>query len=624
MTKIGKKLAAVLLAVAMVVTFVPVLGTSTTYASEGPMRLTFGPSALMRSCNVIDAFIVRYGDNGNYAWRVIGYDVNGAWSSDNEGKLTLLSADTMGETKFSDSNCNEYGKSLLKVKIDEIASHLSEGEQSAVVKRTLLSGEYNHQVPTEVDCISGETVADAIMWPLSIKEVGGVNGTLRTNVSVTDWWLRSQGHQSINGTIFYKKSDGYASTQVDNTYGIRPAFYLNLDSILFTAPAQNGKQSGPEGADALFENKQLTGNEYKLTVKDDSHKNFKVNSFNVNDSNTLTAEYSGAIIGDNEFISAVIKHDYGSGDEVVYYGRIQKVKTAKGTVSINLSGKCSDGDTVCIFNEQYNGDNKTDYASELVELNPKAIDLTNAKVSLSATAFTYNGQVQIPSIKTIGGETLKEGTDYTAVWSNASSKNVGTYTVTITGKDDYTGTTKATYKINKKAVTPTVTLSASAYTWNGKVRKPAVTVKDGSTKLAASDYTVTYKNNKNVGKASAVVTLKGNYSGSKTVTFKINPKGTSLKTLTKASKAVTVKWTKQATKMSSARITGYQIQYATDSKFTKNAKTVTVKGYSTVSRKITKLTGGKKYYVRIRTYMKTGGANYYSPWSKAKTVTTKK
>ena len=169
-----------------------------------------------------------------------------------------------------------------------------------------------------------------------------------------------------------------------------------------------------------------------------------------------------------------------------------------------------------------------------------------------------------------------------------------------------------------------MSISASAYTWNGEAKKPKVAVKDGATKLATSDYTVTYKNNKNVGKASAVVTLKDNYSGSKTVTFKINPKGTSLKTLTKASKAATVKWTKQSAKMSSSRITGYQIQLATNSKFTKNKKTVTVKGYSKTSKKVTKLKGGKKYWVKIRTYKTVNGTKYYSPWSKAKTVTTKR
>ena len=120
------------------------------------------------------------------------------------------------------------------------------------------------------------------------------------------------------------------------------------------------------------------------------------------------------------------------------------------------------------------------------------------------------------------------------------------------------------------------------------------------------------------------VDLMGDYSGTGGATFGIDPKGTAIRSLTKARKAITVKWTKQTAKMSSARITGYQIQLATDSKFTKNKKTLTVKGYATASKKVSRLKGGKKYYVRIRTYMKTDGRNYYSPWSKARAVTTKR
>jgi len=236
--------------------------------------------------------------------------------------------------------------------------------------------------------------------------------------------------------------------------------------------------------------------------------------------------------------------------------------------------------------------------------------------------LTYNGKSQTG---------VAAGTGYT-LSGTTSATNAGSYKATAslkykefdTWEDGTTEDKTIKWTIAPKKVTPTVKLSAAAYTWNGKAKKPTVTVKDGSTKLAASDYTITYKNNKNVGKASAVVTLKGNYSGSKTVTFKINPKGTSLSKVTKAKKAATVKWKKQSSRMSSSRITGYQIQLATDSKFTKNKKTVTVKGYSKTSKKVTKLKGGKKYWVKIRTYMTVNGTKYYSPWSKVKTVKTKK
>ena len=108
-----------------------------------------------------------------------------------------------------------------------------------------------------------------------------------------------------------------------------------------------------------------------------------------------------------------------------------------------------------------------------------------------------------------------------------------------------------------------------------------------------------------------------------TKTFKIRPKGTSIVKLTKARKAVKVKWKKQSKKMSKSHITGYQICLATNSKFTKGRKTVTVKGYTKKSKKVKGLKAKKKYYVKVRTYKRISGTNYYSPWSKVKTVKTR-
>ena len=134
---------------------------------------------------------------------------------------------------------------------------------------------------------------------------------------------------------------------------------------------------------------------------------------------------------------------------------------------------------------------------------------------------------------------------------------------------------------------------------------------------------MSYKNNKNVGKATLTIKGTGDYAGSITKTFKINPKGTSIVKLAKAKKAITVKWKKQPAKMAKLRITGYQIQLATNKKFTKGKKTVTVKGFKKASKKIGKLKAKKKYYVKIRTYKTVGGVKYYSKWSKVKAVKTR-
>ena len=170
-----------------------------------------------------------------------------------------------------------------------------------------------------------------------------------------------------------------------------------------------------------------------------------------------------------------------------------------------------------------------------------------------------------------------------------------------------------------------IKLKATSLTYNGKVRTPKVIVKDrtGKTLVKNTDYTVSYaKGRKYVGKYAVKITFKGKYSGTKTLYFTIKPKATSISSLKAGSKKFTVKWKKQA-----IQTTGYQVQYSASSKFSK-AKTVTVGKNTTVSKKISKLSGKKKYYVRVRTYktVKINGKSIriYSGWSKAKTVTTKK
>ena len=262
---------------------------------------------------------------------------------------------------------------------------------------------------------------------------------------------------------------------------------------------------------------------------------------------------------------------------------------------------------------------ETESAAEL--LLPGLISLASATIVVPDQ--TYSGKLVEPLAEvSLNGTVLHSGEDYSIFYSN--NLDAGTAKVTIIGEGDYTGKASRSFTIMPKEVVPTVTLAASTYTFDGKEKKPFATVKVEDVKLPSSDYSVEYgADTKNVGGHSVTVTLSGNYSGTTTVNYKINPKGTTLATSTAASKAITVKWKKQSTKMASSRITGYQIQLATDSKFTKNKKTVTVSGYSKTSKRISGLKGKKKYYIRIRTYKTVSGTKYYSPWSKAKTITTK-
>ena len=223
----------------------------------------------------------------------------------------------------------------------------------------------------------------------------------------------------------------------------------------------------------------------------------------------------------------------------------------------------------------------------------------------------------------------------TSPWVVVKTKNKHTHTWnsgTVTKKASLTTNGVKTYTCKSCKATKTeaipkasnIKLSKTAYTYNGKVQKPSVTVKDSKGKaLKSTDYKIDYpKGMKNVGKYTVKVTLKGNYSGSKSMTYNINPKGTSVSKVTAAKKGFKVTWKKQTT-----QTTGYQVQYSTSSKF-KSAKTVTISKNKTTSKSVSKLSAKKKYYVRVRTYktVKVNGKNVklYSGWSKAKSVTTKK
>ena len=172
---------------------------------------------------------------------------------------------------------------------------------------------------------------------------------------------------------------------------------------------------------------------------------------------------------------------------------------------------------------------------------------------------------------------MKNGTDYTVSYSN--NTKVGTAKVTITGKGNYTGSVSKTYSIKNNFKKATI---------SGK------TLKNGT------DYTVSYSSNKNIGTATVKVTGKGSYAGTITKTFKINPAKQEIQKLTAKSKAFFVDWAQKGS------ATGYEIQYATNSKFT-SAKKVTIKNNKTDKTTVSKLSGKKKYYVRVRSYTTVKG-----------------
>lgn len=212
----------------------------------------------------------------------------------------------------------------------------------------------------------------------------------------------------------------------------------------------------------------------------------------------------------------------------------------------------------------------------------------------------------------ISATIAKKAHNYKTVTTKATLSKNGS----VTTKCASCGVVKSNTTIAKVS---SFKISKTSLEYNGKIQKPGVTVKDskGKTLKNGTDYTVKYSNDcKNVGQYTATITLKGNYSGTKKLTFKITPKGTSISKLTAGTKQLTVVWSKNTTQTS-----GYQIQYSTSSDM-KNATIKTIGKNSSNSKKITGLKTGKKYYVRIRTYknVKVDGktVKIYSSWSKVK------
>ena len=244
------------------------------------------------------------------------------------------------------------------------------------------------------------------------------------------------------------------------------------------------------------------------------------------------------------------------------------------------------------------------------------ISISKASVTLSTSTYAYDGKAKKPGVTVkLNGKTLKNGTDYTVSYSN--NTKVGTATVKIMGKGNYTGSVSKTYSIKNNFKKATISgISNKSYT--GKNITQSITVKyNGKTLKNGTDYTVSCSNNKSIGTATVKIAGKGSYTGTITKTFKINPAKQEIQKLKAKSKAFFVDWAQKGS------ATGYEIQYATNSKFT-SAKKVTITNDKTDKATVSKLSGKKKYYVRVRSYTTVKGTKYYGAWSASKSVTTKK
>ena len=326
--------------------------------------IQLGTDALSKNVNTATAPTVYFGqdhENNPGAWRVIDYDGNSAAAA--AGNMTLLAANNMGLSKFGASNA--YADSALKEAIDALADKLTAKETDAVEKRTLASGNYDEE---NTDGVAGPAVSNAVFWPLSSKEANAVNNDLRVvdpehpGWASSYWWLRSPDEDYstafVAGRGEVRYYGGYSTSK---EFGVRPAFDLNLDSVLFASAAVGGKPNG-----GLTPISEYGGNEWKLTLLDSS-RNFAVTEKAVSGASddTVTLHYTGATTGINEYISAIIADSSGTR----YYGRVAQPTAASGTVEIKIPSDLAPGSyTLKVFSEQYNGDYNTDYASNFTDI----------------------------------------------------------------------------------------------------------------------------------------------------------------------------------------------------------------------------------------------------------------
>ena len=365
-----KRILSILLVFCIMMSLMPISVFAEEVGAEGSASVQLGTTALNKNVNTATAPTVYFGqnhDNNPAAWRVIGYDGSGVTSA--QGDITLLAAGAMGVIPFVDIILyNDYAPSNLKTAIDALAAKLTTEENAAVKKRALTSGSYNGE---NTDCVAGGQVDNAVFWPLSTKEAIAVNNDLRAldpahpNWVTSSWYLRSPGSKtfyvaivSSDGSVQYS---GASIRKKNNHRTVRPAFNLNLNSVLFTSAAVGGKPNG--GLTAVPE---YSGNEWKLTLLDSS-RNFAVTekAVSADPNDTITLNYSGATTGANEYISAIIADNNGAQ----YYGRVAQPTAESGTVEIKIPSDIAPGNyTLKVFSEQYNGDYKTDYASNFTDI----------------------------------------------------------------------------------------------------------------------------------------------------------------------------------------------------------------------------------------------------------------
>lgn len=423
------KLLSLLLAICLVVGIMP----TAAFAANNDKAIQLGASNISGydSTNGYDYIYYGEWDNSPIKWRVLDEQTN----TQNEGLFllsdVLLGTGTYGGVYFdnSGSDSNVWKNSTAQTWCKNFYSNnFSSKEQNAVLATTKSDSAYTSTSSVHaygVSSLSGDKV-----FFLSAEEAeNSAYGFTDDNARIANygnsagiWWLRSPDaiYANFAGLVYLS---GYVSTTfVDYGWAARPAFNLDLNSVLFISAAEGGKISaaasggnqGGEAAGSIFEIGDYAGNEWKLTLLDSSRK-FAVTEENANGKpgDTVTLNYTGATIGENEYISVIIADSNGSA---LYYGRVAQPDSANGQVEIKIPASLAAGEyTLNVFSEQYNGDYMTDYASALQEISLNVLSKEATEATPQAV-FTAAGD----SSGTLSNvdDSMKYSTDGGASWTD--------------------------------------------------------------------------------------------------------------------------------------------------------------------------------------------------------------
>ena len=365
-----KRLLSILLCLCMAACMLPTVAFAAGAENDKAIQLVDSGTAANISGGQNDNIYFGTWDEEPIKWRVLDDQTNTGESGLFLLSDALLGTGWHGDVCFDNSGntSNAWQSSTAKTWCNNFyGSSFSNGEQGAVLATTKSDGALS---TGGISFAASENIlnGDKVFFLSAEEAENSAYGFTDDNARIANygnsagvWWLRSPYaiFTTYAGVVF---GDGpvYAYV-VSGVWAARPAFNLNLNSVLFASAAVGGKPDG-----GLTPISEYTGNEWKLTLKD-SNRNFAVTETTVSGDpgDTVTLHYTGATAGINEYISVILADNSGAQ----YYGRVAQLTAENGTVEIKIPSDIAPGNyTLKVFNEQYNGDYNTDYASNFTDI----------------------------------------------------------------------------------------------------------------------------------------------------------------------------------------------------------------------------------------------------------------